>query len=148
LDYLPGEQVKGSKMKTLTIDQFTKWMDTYGKASREDDPQTSADLFSLDAKYYESPFDEPMIGREAIYHYWNKGAQTLKDKESMYEILSVKNNLGIARWQSQFTNINTCKRLALDCVFLVEFDVDGKCSEFREWWHLQTLDANQKEESG
>lgn len=135
-------------MKPLTLEMFNTWLEIYGKASRENDPQASADLFSLDGKYYESPFDEPMIGRDAIYQYWSKGAQNLKDKESMYEILSVKDNLGIARWHSQFTNINTGKRLALDCIFLVEFNVDGKCSEFREWWHLQTMDANREEESG
>lgn len=29
--------------------------------------------------YYQTPFDEPMIGRKAISQYWNKGAQTLRD---------------------------------------------------------------------
>jgi hypothetical protein len=56
----------------------------------------------------------------------------------------VNNNLGIARWQSKFTNLKSGKRVALDCLFLVEFDEDEKCSVFREWWHLKTLDASPK----
>jgi hypothetical protein len=36
-------------------------------------------------KSYETPFDEPMIGRDATYQYWSKGVQTLKDEESMHE---------------------------------------------------------------
>ncbi len=123
-------------MKPLTLDLFNSWLETYGKASRENDLQASADLFSLDAKYYETPFDEPMIGRDAIYQYWSQGAQRFKDKESSYEIISMEDNLGIARWQSQFTAINSGKRLRLDCLFLVEFDENGLCSVFREWWHI------------
>jgi len=128
-------------MKPVTLEIFNSWMETYGKASQENDPQASAELFTVNARYYETPFDEPMIGRKAIRKYWETGAKTLKDKESTYEILSVKDNLGIARWRSKFTVIKSGKRLALDCVFLVEFDDNSKCSLFREWWHLITLDA-------
>jgi uncharacterized protein (TIGR02246 family) len=129
-------------MKPLTFEAFDHWMHTYGRASKDNDAKASADLFAPDARYYESPFDEPMIGRQAIREYWEKGAQSLKDKESTYEIIAVKDNLGIARWQSQFTVIKTGKRLGLDCLFLVEFDEDVKCSLFREWWHLKTPDAD------
>ena len=131
-------------MKPLTQEVFQAWMESYGKASRENDPQASADLFARNAKYYETPFAEPMIGRDAIRKYWEIGAQTLMDKESTYEVLSVKDNLGIARWQSKFTDIKSGRRLALDCLFLVEFDNNNKCSVFREWWHLKTLDAKSK----
>lgn len=128
-------------MNSLTLDVFTQWLESYGKASQENDARASAELFTSDARYYERPFDEPMIGREAIYQYWFEGAQALKDKRSIYEIYSVKDRLGIARWRSQFTVIQTGIPMALDCLFLVSFDEDGLCSEFREWWHVQTLRA-------
>jgi len=126
-------------VKSLTIGDFAKWLEEYGRASENNEPRASADLFSHDAKYYETPFDKPMVGRDAIYEYWNKGAQNLKDKESTFQILSVKDNVGIARWQAKFASVQSGKRMALDCVFLVEFDEDGKCREFREWWHLKTV---------
>jgi hypothetical protein len=124
-------------MTALTHERFTSWMTAYGRASAQNDPQASADLFALDARYHESPFDEPMIGREAIFEYWNKGAQTLKDKESSFEILSIQDSRGIARWRSSFTVIESGKRFALDCLFVVEFDDEGLCKTFREWWHFQ-----------
>lgn len=124
-------------MKTLTPEHFSIWMEAYGEASRENNPRASADLFSREAKYYETPFAGPMIGREAIYDYWRNGAKRLKDKESTYDILAVRENLGIARWQSKFTVIETGKRFDLDCIFLVAFDHDGLCQTFREWWHIQ-----------
>lgn len=128
-------------MKSLSLEAFINRLDIYGRASKENDAKASSELFALDAKYYEPPFEKPMVGRDAIYQYWSQGAQDYKDKESIYEVLSLKGYLGIARWQSQFTNIDTGKRHALDCIFLVEFDEDGKCSVYRDWWHLLTLDS-------
>lgn len=124
-------------MNALTHEHFRQWMETYGRASAENDPCASANLFAENAAYYETPFVEPMIGREAIYDYWNKGAQNLKDKKSTFEILSVKDDLGIARWQSQFTVIESGKHFALDCLFVVEFNDEGLCQTFREWWHIR-----------
>jgi ketosteroid isomerase-like protein len=121
----------------VTHERFTAWMTEYGRASAENDPQASANLFAQDACYYESPFDEPVVGRDAIYEYWRKGAQTLKEKEASFEILAVNGNTGIARWQSKFTVIESGKRLALDCLFVVEFDEEGLCRIFREWWHIR-----------
>ncbi len=126
-------------MNTLTREHFQQWMETYGRASAEDDPRASANLFAEHAAYYENPFAEPIAGREAIFDYWNKGAQTLKDKESTFELLSVNGHSGIAHWQSKFTVIESGKRLALDCVFIVEFDDDGLCQTFREWWHTREV---------
>lgn len=70
---------------------------------------------------------------------WNKGAQTLKEKASTFEIFSVQDQRGIARWQSQFTVIESGERLALDCLFAVEFNDDELCQTFREWWHIREL---------
>ena len=129
-------------MKPLNLETFNAWLEMYGKASAENDLQASVELFAPNAKYYETPFDEPMIGRNAIYKYWRLGAQSFKDKESYYEILSVKDNLGIARWHSKFTDIKSGRRFALDCLFIVEFDHNDKCKLFREWWHLREVDVN------
>lgn len=73
-------------MKALTMQAFDAWLDRYSRASRENDARASAELFAQDARYYESPFEEPLIGREAIYRYWRQGAETLTDKTSTHEI--------------------------------------------------------------
>lgn len=126
-----------NSMNALTRERFQQWMETYGRASAENDPRASANLFAENASYYETPFADPLIGRDAIYDYWNKGAQNLKDKEASFEILAANGNTGMARWQSKFTVIETGKRFALDCLFVVEFEDEGLCRTFREWWHIQ-----------
>jgi hypothetical protein len=128
-------------VQALTTEKFNTWLETYSRASRENDAQASAALFSADARYYESPFDEPLIGCDAIRNYWEAGAERFADKEASHEILSGQDNPGVARWRSTFTDLTTGKRLALDCLFLVEFDEQGKCCLFREWWHVRVLDS-------
>jgi hypothetical protein len=90
----------------------------------------------------ETPFDDPMIGQNAIYRYWSKASQALKDVQFSYEILAVQGNLGIALWQGKFVSVKSGNHVALDGVFLVEFDEQEKCSTFREWWHRQEIDAS------
>lgn len=126
-------------MKQITFEAFQAWLAAYGKASIENDPQASADLFSEDAEYYETPFAAPLVGREAIYQYWKQGAQNLKDKTAEFQILAIDGNRGLARWQATFVPIASGERLALDCLFLAEFDDQQKCRVFREWWHKQVL---------
>lgn len=128
-------------MATITSENFQEWLESYGRASKENDPLASAELFAPDAEYYETPFAEPMVGRDAIYLYWDNGARTLKDKESDYEIVAIQENLGIARWQARFTHVDSGRRIALDCIFLAEFDENLKCRLFREWWHSQVIEA-------
>lgn len=122
-------------MTALTVAHFGHWLEAYGRASQENDPQASAELFTPEARYFESPFDEPLVGRQAIYDYWAHGARDLTEKTSCYEILAVQGQLGVARWQAQFTSLWTGLRFELDCIFLAEFDNEGLCSDFREWWH-------------
>jgi ketosteroid isomerase-like protein len=116
-------------------ERFARWMQAYGDASRRDDPDASAALFAEDARYFEGPFDDPLVGRAAIREYWADGATNLTDKESAFEILAVTETRGIARWRSRFTDVRTGARSELDCVFVVDFDDSGRCSEFQEWWH-------------
>lgn len=129
----------------LTLNSFKTWMDRYGKASEDSDPKGAAELFTQNAVYYETPFDDPMIGHNTIYRYWGEAAQYLKDVQFSYEILAVAGNLGIALWQAKFVSVKSGNHVALDGVFLVEFDEQGKCSRFREWWHRQVVEAGANE---
>lgn len=118
-------------MMPLTHAAFDQWLAAYGQTSADNDPLASAQLFAEDARYCERPFDQPLIGQQAIYDYWAAGAQKLSDKSSSYETLAVRGNLGIARWQACFVVKSTGAVMNLDCIFLAEFDERGLCSHFR-----------------
>jgi len=129
-------------MEALTLNSFKKWMDMYGKACEDSDSKVAAELFTQNAEYYETPFDDPMVGQDAIYRYWSKASQALKDVRFSYEILAVKENLGIALWRGQFVSVRSGNYIVLDGVFVAEFDEQEKCSTFREWWHRQEIDTS------
>lgn len=129
-------------MTQITIDSFQNWLEMYCRASQENNPKDSADLFTQNALYYESPFSRRMVGREAIYKYWDDSTRNLKDKKSGYEVLAVQGSQGIANWWAQFFNVNTAQIVILDCIFIVEFDENQKCRLFREWWHSKTLETD------
>ena len=42
----------------MTNDDFRQWLDRYGDAWREGEPEAVAQLFCADAAYHETPFDE------------------------------------------------------------------------------------------
>lgn len=127
-------------MTPLTYAAFAHWLHSYGQASIDDDPQASAALFAQDACYYESPFDRPLASRQAIYDYWAAGAQNLADKRASFEILAVRDQVGIARWLGRFVVKATGAAVVLDCIFVAEFDDDGLCCCFREWWHSRQIE--------
>jgi len=119
-----------------SLPEFKKWLDAYGAAWENGDADAAAALFTEDAAYHETPFDEPMTGIQAIHRYWTEGAaQSQKDVAFSYEALAVVGNVGLARWHASFVRIRTGKRVELDGFLLAEFAAAGKCAVFREWWH-------------
>jgi ketosteroid isomerase-like protein len=114
---------------------FESWLDAYKRAWEARDPEDAADLFTADATYQETPFEEPVRGTDGIRDYWSDATRYQEGVEFSYEILATTESGGIAHWHSEFTRLSSGSAVELDGVFLVELDASGKCTEFREWWH-------------
>ncbi len=115
---------------------FARWLDSYGRAWEQGDPDAAVGLFSENAEYFENPFGEPMKGIEAIRKYWTEGAkESQTDVGFGYEILAVAGECGIAHWWASFHRLTSGKAVDLDGIAQVTFAPDGRCNEFREWWH-------------
>lgn len=130
-------------MALFLRNEFEKWLDAYGAAWQAGDAQAAIELFADDAEYYETPFDDPMIGKDAISQYWTEGAgKSQKDVHFSYEPLAVVENVGLARWRASFVRIPSGNQVELDGFLLAEFDGGGKCSVFREWWHRRESEGS------
>ncbi|OGA15548.1 MAG: hypothetical protein A3G25_07485 [Betaproteobacteria bacterium RIFCSPLOWO2_12_FULL_63_13] len=126
----------------MTDDDFRQWLDRYGDAWREGDPDAAAELFCAGAAYHETPFDAPMIGTAAIHRYWTDGAknaQTAVSFEAMPILL--KKNTGFAHWRATFRRVPSNAYVELDGVLSARFDSAMRCEEFREWWHRKETQA-------
>jgi ketosteroid isomerase-like protein len=114
---------------------FESWLDAYKRAWETRDPEAAANLFTEGATYQETPFEDPVRGREGIRDYWSDVTRYQEGIEFSYEVLATTETDGIAHWRSGFTRLISNTAIELDGIFLVKLDADGRCTEFREWWH-------------
>ena len=123
----------------MTEQDVQKWLDEYGRAWVNGDPDHVVTLFSDTATYREAPFDAPMRGRHEIRDYWQKGAaDAQEDVEFASQVWAVKNDTAIAGWQSRLTEKASGVRVELDGTFRLVFsDEQGalECTILEEWWH-------------
>ena len=130
----------------MTPEAFDDWLRRYGAAWRTGDPESAVALFTANAAYHETPFDPPMLGSEAIRRYWTEGAQdTQRDVVFRAQPIAVRQTpagaLAHAAWQASFVRVPSRNRVELDGVLAALFAADGRCREFREWWHRRETPA-------
>jgi hypothetical protein len=116
---------------------FEAWLEKYGRAWRERNPQAAADLFTDDGTYQVTPFVKPMRGRPEIFEYWSRVARTEENIQFGYEILVVIPEAGVARWWASFVIVPQGLQTKLDGIFLISLSADGRCQSLREWWHKE-----------
>jgi nuclear transport factor 2 (NTF2) superfamily protein len=111
------------------------WLARYGRAWETADPDAAAALFTEDATYRETPFDEVMKGRDAIRRYWQEIPDTQRDISFAWDVVAT--DPVVVRWRAGWVRIRDGRAITLDGVFLLEFDeASGLCRTLREWWHL------------
>ncbi|HEV7126482.1 MAG TPA: nuclear transport factor 2 family protein [Ktedonobacterales bacterium] len=123
----------------LTRATVAAWLDAYTQAWRSYDPAAIGDLFSADATYYYSPYSEPVHGRAAIVASWLKEPDAPPGSYSgSYTPLALDGDLAVANGRSRYFEADgTTLKDEFDNLFVLRFDADGRCSEFREWYMRQ-----------
>ena len=127
----------------MTHDEVRDWLDRYIAAWRSYDPDAIGDLFAEDAEYRYRPYDEPERGRATIVKDWVEpagGASTRDAPDSWdahYEPYVVEGDRAVATgWSRYFATADTPEKLYHN-VYLLEFDGDGRCRSFIEYYVLQ-----------
>ena len=119
----------------MTHEQVAQWLAAYTKAWETYDPQAIGDLFSADASYYFYPYDEPTRGREAIVESWLESPDPSGRYTGAYQPVIVEGNRAAAQGESRyFTEDGQTLEREYRNLFLLTFDDEGRCSEFREWY--------------
>jgi hypothetical protein len=129
----------------MTRADVQRWLDRYVAAWKSFDEAEIADLFSAEAEYRYHPWDEPVRGREAIVADWTApdGNASSRDAEgtydAAYEAWAVDGDRAVAVGTSDyFTDASRTKRdRRYHNVFLLEFDADGRCRSFTEYFIQQ-----------
>lgn len=117
------------------METFKKWLEDYGKYWENKEPDEFGLLFSDDAIYKWTPFDTPLRGRTQIIQEVTRAISTQSEIDFHYEVLSFDGIVGLAHWTCHVTRTISGRRFTLDGILAVGFDDEGKCNDFKEWWH-------------
>lgn len=113
------------------------WLDKYIEAWRTYDPAQIGDLFSEDALYFYSPFDEhdPVRGRAAIVADWRKEPNAVWFLGStLCARRAVEGNVGVAQGRTRYFAPDGSIEREFDNIFVLHFDGAGRCARFTEWY--------------
>ena len=121
----------------MGFEALNVWLDAYGKAWENQDPDAASALFTEDGTYAWGPFAEPIKGRPAIRRAWETATQGNQAGITFgYEPLTMtEDGRYIARWWSSMESVQTGQSVRMEGIFLITLAGDGRCRVFREWWN-------------
>jgi ketosteroid isomerase-like protein len=119
------------------------WLDRYVDAWMSYDPDDISGLFSEDIAYRYHPYDEPIIGRDAVVASWlgeaESGDASTRDAPGTYGAeyspVAVDGDTVVATGRSQYREVpgGPVVRTYENC-FVMRFDSEGRCREFTEYY--------------
>jgi len=127
----------------LAREQVQIWLDAYIEAWKSYEPKAIEALYAADVICRYHPYDEPIVGREAVVESWlgegdHAGAPG-RDKPGTYTAeyspVAVDGDVAVAVGSSRYAEEPGGPATEIyDNCFLLRFDDDGRCREYTEWF--------------
>ena len=127
----------------MDTESVAGWLDRYLEAWHSYDREQIADLFSKDVEYRFHPYDEPIVGRDAVIEAWlgESGLDYASDRdepgtfEAAYEPFAVQDDAAVATGSSSYRDEPGGEFTKVyDNCFVMRFDGEGRCRSFTEWY--------------
>jgi ketosteroid isomerase-like protein len=121
----------------LVLDRarVSAWLDAYVHAWKTYDEKAIGDLFSEDATYFYNPYSESVRGRAAIVASWLEEPDMLGSYDGHYAPMVIEGNRAVTNGKSRyFEQDGSTLRAEWDNIFVLQFDDEGRCVEYREWY--------------
>jgi hypothetical protein len=114
----------------------TEWLERYIRAWESYDREAIGDLFAEGIEYRYHPADAPLVGRAAVVDSWLDDPDDAGTFEAAYEPYAVEGNRVVATgWSRYYTDATRTEiRAVYDNCFAMEFDAEGRCARFTEWF--------------
>jgi len=125
----------------VSRERVDAWIERYERAWRTAGTEPLGELFTVDATYRMSPYEEPAAGLEAIAALWERERKGPDEAfEMRHEVVAVEADTAVARVEVQYGGPD---RLQYRDLWIVRFAADGRCREFEEWpfWPGQQIIA-------
>jgi SnoaL-like domain len=115
--------------------EASAWLEAYGSAWAARDSAAFVRLFSQDVHYHWTPFEAPRVGRDAVAAAFETATARQERIAFRSSVIGVRPGQALAHWRCSFVRVGSGLTVQLDGIFLMEFNAEGACSRFREWWH-------------
>ena len=114
-------------------DTVTDWMHAYIRAWDSNDPADIRTLFTPDAEYRFRPYDEPVVGHDAITAEWLDGADEPDDHTFDWEIVAAEGDTGVVQGRTEYLEGDSAGEL-YENLWIIRFAADGRARSFTEWY--------------
>jgi SnoaL-like domain len=124
----------------MTHDQVQEWLDRYIAAWRSNAAEDIAALFSRDAMYSYRPWIDDNVtvnGQDAIVASWQENPDDPAGWEASYSPYAVDGSKAVATGWSRYLATDEAEERLYHNAYLLEFDDEGRCSSFREFYFLK-----------
>jgi ketosteroid isomerase-like protein len=127
----------------MTREDVDRWLDAYVAAWMTYDRDKIETLFAEDITYRYHPADDPITGRDAVVQSWlgegdcpdASGRDEPGTFEAAYRAVAVDGDRAVATGVSSYRDEpgGPIVRVYDNC-FVMQFDSEGRCREFTEWF--------------
>jgi uncharacterized protein (TIGR02246 family) len=108
-----------------------RWLAAYEAAWRADGTEGLAGIFTDDASYLQSPYEEPVAGLAAIRRMWDEEREGPDEVFTIAtEIVAVDGATAVVRAEVRYGDP---VRQEYRDLWIVHLGDDGRCSWFEEW---------------
>ena len=109
----------------------TRWLAAYESAWRSPGTETLAGLFTGDATYLQSPYEQPVTGLDAIKRMWEDERQGPDEIFTLAtEIIAVDGPAAVVRAEVGYGEPLSQEYRDL---WIIRLTDDGRCAWFEEW---------------
>ena len=125
----------------LSRAEASAWVSAYERAWRTAGTEPLWELFTEDAGYRMSPYEESVTGLAAIAELWERERQGPDEEfEMAHEVVAVEGETAVIRVEVHYGGPD---RLEYRDLWIVRIAADGRCREFEEWpfWPGQEIVA-------
>jgi uncharacterized protein (TIGR02246 family) len=125
-------------------DGVTRWVSAYERAWRDDDVDAVGDLFTDDATYLRSPYEDALVGRAAIAAFWPEEPDA--EFTMAATPVAVDGDVAVVRVEVEYLRPEPQEYRDL---WVIRFAPDGRAEWFEEWayWPGRTYTATAADES-
>jgi ketosteroid isomerase-like protein len=109
----------------------SRWLADYEAAWRAPGIEALAEIFTGDAAYRHSPYDEPVAGLDAIKRMWDEERDGPEEVFTLAtEILAVDGTMAVVRAEVRYGDP---VRQEYRDLWIMQIRADGRCNSFEEW---------------